>query len=144
MFTFFSPSFWTGLVASLKPPVKFPFDPDSPNILLPVTLVHHGATTQVHLALDTGASITVLDDDLAAALGLNSQRKTITVATASGTIRAYQTAVDELTVLDRTQENAPILIAALTDTGIDGLLGLSFLKHYKLTLDSQNHHLTLK
>lgn len=97
------------------------------------------------MALDTGASITVLDDDLASALNLiNHSGKTIDVATANGPSKAYQTKIDELNILGKSQENAPLIITDLTDTGLDGLIGLSFLKHYKLNINFPDKYLTIK
>lgn len=100
------------------------------------------------LILDTGASHTILSHEIARDLGLlaNAHVTSVTLKTAGGTVQAEMTQVGTLQVGEAEAKNVPVAIHNLPDApaGIDGLLGLTFLQQFLVTLDTQKGELHLK
>ena len=90
------------------------------------------------VVLDTGASLTILATDIMARLGydpanpdLDRQR----IVTGSGVEYAPRTAVRSATAIGQKITNLDVLCHDLpSESGVDGLLGLNFLRHFKLTI----------
>jgi aspartyl protease family protein len=83
----------------------------------------------VTFLVDTGATDVSLPESAARALGLDFGPR-VTVMTAAGPANAWVTRLDEVTVGGIHRENVR---ATITDGNFNGiLLGMSFLKHYKL------------
>ena len=102
---------------------------------------------QAHLIVDTGASMTVLSYDLAIELGLLSgaQISLDTVNTAGGAVQVNRTHVEEIRAGSAVVRNVPVAIHDLPNRipGISGLLGMSFLNRFKVTLDAEREVLHL-
>lgn len=103
---------------------------------------------QARLIVDTGASQTIISQRMALDLGLyppahNSQ---VLLHTAGGPVRADSVLLDSLRIADAEIRNSPVLIHDLPDLplAVDGLLGLSFLGGYQVTLDIARGELFLK
>jgi aspartyl protease family protein len=93
----------------------------------------------VEFMLDTGASDVSIPESVAEALGLHKGR-IVTYQTANGTIRAWQTVVEEIRLGElRVGPVRASINPNVSDTGI--LLGMSFLKH--LDFSQQGNTLTL-
>lgn len=93
----------------------------------------------VEFMLDTGASDVSIPQSVAEQLGLQKGRP-VTYQTANGTIRAWQTVVDEIRLGGlRVGSVRASINPNVSDTGI--LLGMSFLKH--LDFSQQGNTLTL-
>ena len=93
----------------------------------------------VEFMLDTGASDVSIPQSVAEALGLQKGRP-VTYQTANGTIRAWQTVVEEIRLGGlRVGPVRASINPNVSDTGI--LLGMSFLKH--LDFSQQGNTLTL-
>ncbi len=95
--------------------------------------------------VDTGAGITVLSPDLAAALGIEPGRGAPSVAlrTLSGQTSAPAVSVPSLRVGDAEAKDVPAVIHAI-DLDLDGILGNTFLSRYTVTLDSGRSVLVLR
>lgn len=115
------------------------FDPNLSLISLRLTVSSVDADTfrNVIVALDTGATITIIPTEVAVALGYdpaNSNRQ-MQLLTASGTASAKLITARKLTAVGETVENIDVLCHDLPgNSGIKGLLGLNFLKHFELNI----------
>ncbi len=88
-----------------------------------------------NFALDTGATRTLLSAERAATLRLPlSSREQ--VATASGIESSRQASVGRIDALGLTRRDFRVLVLPLPRAvGVDGLLGLDFLRDTRLTID---------
>ena len=101
---------------------------------------------RVKFVLDTGSSFVVIPWWIATGLGLEiNQKSLVSTMTASTVEHVPFTIIPKVTVLDKTVLNVPCIIKDLpAESGVDGLLGLSFLKHFKLTIDFKKGILSLE
>jgi predicted aspartyl protease len=92
----------------------------------------------VRFAIDTGATRTTLSEALLEAIGYvpsNAQKRS-QVTTVSGVEQVPELEIDRLEVLGHRRVGFPIFCLTPPDeAGIDGLLGLDFLRGLRLTLD---------
>lgn len=117
--------------------VEYRFDPESPVIVMYARL-SNSETRRITLALDTGATYTMVPWEIAEALGyepaLSKERMVIT--TASGIERAPLITIDSIGVLGKEARNVECIVHDLpVASRVDGLLGLSFLKKFKICMD---------
>ena len=100
------------------------------------------------LILDTGASMTVLSTDVAIDLGIlgTTDNELLTVNTAGGSVQVNMNYLSSLTVGTAQATNVAVVIHDLPDIPeqIEGLLGMSFLKHFLVTLDAEHARLILR
>ena len=119
--------------------VRYRFDPDAPVITLYARL-SNSRTRRILTALDTGSTYVLIPWDIAEALGYKpaySKRK-VDITTASGTEKAPLISVKRVSVLGKELRDIKCVVHDLPETSrVDGLLGLSFLKNFKLYLDFQ-------
>ena len=103
---------------------------------------------QARLIVDTGASQTIISQRMAFDLGLypTAHHSQVLLHTASGTVQADSMVLDSLRIAGAEIRNSPVLIYDLPDLplAVDGLLGLSFLGAYQVTLDIARGELLLK
>ncbi|MEW6247651.1 MAG: retropepsin-like aspartic protease [Nitrospirota bacterium] len=99
------------------------------------------------LILDTGASYTILSRAVALDLGLFSDAHTATVTlnTVGGPVQADVVRVESIRVAEAEVRNSLAAIYDLPDApeGVEGLLGLSFLRQFEVTLDAVQGQLRL-
>ena len=121
------------------------FNPDLEILVLDVKLTGK-IIVYAKLVLDTGASLTMLPWWIAIALGLKIDlTRLISTTTASSVETSPLTMIPKVTVLGKSVRNVSCLIKDLPpESGIDGLLGLSFLKNFKLSLDFKRGSLILE
>lgn len=104
-------------------------------------------TTRARLIVDTGASQTIISHRLALDLGLFSTGHTTPVVlhTASGAVQADAAMLDSIQIGGTEVRNSHIVIHDLPDLpfAVDGLLGLSVLEAYQITLDPKRGELRL-
>lgn len=112
------------------------FDPKSPAILLDAELVGN-ITLHATLVLDTGASFVVLPWRIITGLGIEiDPQKLVSTTTATTVESAPVVTIPQITILGKEVRNASCLVKDLPpESGVDGLLGLSFLRHFTLTID---------
>jgi clan AA aspartic protease (TIGR02281 family) len=101
-----------------------------------------------HLIVDTGASMTVLSTDIAIDLGLlgTTDNELLTVNTAGGSVQVNMNYLSSLHVGTAQAQHVAVAIHDLPDVPeqIEGLLGMSFLKHFLVTLDAEHARLILR
>jgi len=90
------------------------------------------------VVLDTGASLTILATDIMARLGYDPANPALDrqrIVTGSGVEYAPRTRVRSTTAIGQMVANLDVLCHDLSpESGVDGLLGLNFLRHFKLTI----------
>jgi len=123
-----------------------------------VPLTKNGGSFVVHVMLnqersaqlivDTGASMTVLSTQVAIDLGIlgTTDNELLTVNTAGGSVQVNMNYLSSLTVGTAEATNVAVALHDLPDIPehIEGLLGMSFLKHFLVTLDAEHARLILR
>ena len=117
------------------------FDPRFSLILLRVR-IEGKANRELYLrmALDTGASLSVIPWNVAETLGYDPARspRRVRFMTGSGVEAAPMFSVEALEVLGIRVKGVAVLCHDLPQRSlVDGLLGLSFLRHCRLSIDFQ-------
>lgn len=122
------------------------FNPQHHLIGVEVRLFGPSGDCKARLALDTGASSTVIAKDLLILIGYDPDTlpKTVNFTTGSGVESAARVSIDKLEALGQVRLNFSVIAHTLPPTAsIDGLLGLDFLRNHVLTLDFQNGEIIL-
>lgn len=123
-----------------------PFNAQQGLIVVSTELVGPTGTAIVRLALDTGATSTLVGVGLLVAMGYDPALAPtrVQVTTGSGIEFVPLISLNKITALGQVRFNFPVLCHTLPPSaGIDGLLGLDFLRGLKLTVDFQAAQLTL-
>ena len=115
------------------------FNPSGESIVLRLQVggVDPDTFRNVIVALDTGATITIIPSQVLIALGydLLNPKERVQLLTASGTAFAKRINVRRLTAIGETIENIDVLCHDLPGTSpIKGLLGLDFLRHFDVNI----------
>jgi clan AA aspartic protease (TIGR02281 family) len=125
-------------------------------VTVPVSRAGHSLTVQAklngtheaRLIVDTGADITILSHEVARNLGIVpiSGSSTVTLNTVGGSVRADVVRLGTIAVGSAEVQNVPVAVHTLPDAPpeVDGLLGLTFLDKFLVTLDAQKGELHLK
>jgi hypothetical protein len=116
------------------------FDPGGGLIIVSAELTGPTGTAILRLALDSGATGTLINASMLVAVGydLALAPERIEMTTGSGVEFAPRIPVSRISALNDTREDFPILGRTLPPSaGVDGLLGLDFLRGRILTLDFQ-------
>jgi clan AA aspartic protease (TIGR02281 family) len=123
--------------------VQVPFQHVGTSILLPARV--NGQDLGVFI-LDTGASFISLTSAAAASLGLASGGSSVRLLTANGEIRAPLALLDEVEIGGAVAHHVPAVIHDLPNVppSIIGLLGLSFLERFRMSLDLSGGVLVLE
>lgn len=121
------------------------FDLSSPSIIVSADIKADFPTT-AKLILDTGASYVVLPYDLVSRIGIPIDPKNTVRLTSVSTVETIsKIIIPEMRVLGKRVKNVEAIVKDLPpETPADGLLGLSFLKHFKLTVDFKKGLLKLE
>lgn len=124
---------------------NFKFNPDIYSIFLEARLKSR-VTAIANLVLDTGASYVVLPWKLVNTIGIIiDPKKTLQITTATTVETVPKVIIPEMSVLGMPVKNVEAVIKDLPpQSPADGLLGLSFLKHFKLTIDFKKGLLSLE
>jgi len=99
------------------------------------------ANTQVRrllMALDTGATYTMIPWDIAEALGYEPaiSGRNVDIITASGVHKAPLITLSSITALGKEAKNVDCVVHDLPQASrVEGLLGLSFLRNFAVLLD---------
>ena len=93
---------------------------------------------EIDMVLDTGAVYTVIAWDVVKDIGYDpaiSERR-MPIITANGVIEAPMITVEGIHIADLQAESVDVICHDIPEiTGIEGLLGLSFLKHFRTSID---------
>ena len=104
-------------------------------------------TALLRLALDTGATSTLINVSPLVAIGYDPAvaATRVEVTTGSGVEFAARVILSKLTALGGQRLDFPVLAHTLPPSaGVDGLLGLDFLRGLVLTVDFPSGRITLK
>ena len=118
--------------------MSFPFDPAEPHVLVQAQLWGPAGDTIVALALDTGATGTVVSRDVVEAVGfdLTLVQDQAQITTASGVETVPRVALRRFRSLGQERMGFPVLCHTLPPgIALDGLLGLDFLRGHRLLID---------
>lgn len=124
---------------------KLKFDPKASVVVVDAKLTAK-LSEIARLVLDTGASYVVLPWKLALAIGISiDPNRTVQTTTATTVETVPKVIIPKVTVLGKEIENVEAIIKDLPpEAPVDGLLGLSFLKHFKLQIDFSHGELDLE
>ena len=102
--------------------------------------------TLVRMLLDTGAKYTIITPELARRLSLNLRgTRRVPVTTATQIEMAALTTVDRIDIHGLVLQDIEIAVMNLPAAlGVEGLLGMSFLKRCRLVLDAPNRSLEIE
>jgi clan AA aspartic protease (TIGR02281 family) len=118
---------------------KINFDPQLPVIAVDITLESEGGIKRrIRVALDTGATYTLIPWEIAEALGYKPEmsKEKVTLITASGVETAPLIEIKKIKFLGEGLDNVPVVCHDLPPKSyVTGLLGSSFLRHFKITID---------
>ncbi|MCA9390393.1 clan AA aspartic protease [candidate division WWE3 bacterium] len=120
------------------------FDPSSGVILIEAD-IHSRITAKARLVFDTGATFCMLPWKFVQEIGLEiDPKETIQTTTASTIETSPIIKIPKMSVLGYEIENVSCIVRDLPPlSGVDGLLGLSFLKHFRIIMDFQKGDLVL-
>lgn len=126
--------------------MSFPFNPERGLIIVRVEVFGPSGSAILRLALDTGATSTLINAGPLTAMGydptLTSERFELT--TGSGVEYAPRITLLRISALGESRKSFPALCHTLPPTcGVDGLLGLDFFRGRTLQIDFQKGLITL-
>jgi predicted aspartyl protease len=126
--------------------VSFSFDPGQGLILVRAEIWGPDGSGVLRLALDTGATGTLVNAAMLVAIGydpgLASDR--VQVTTGSGIEFLPRVVLDRVSALGQQRRAFPVLAHTLPPSaGVDGLLGLDFFLGQSLTIDFRSARVTL-
>ncbi len=127
--------------------MPFSFNPRGGLIIVPATLGGPQREVIVELALDTGATTTVINQDALqyAGLKLEEDGRPAEITTGSGIESVLEVRLASIHALGKMETDFPILCHTLPPSAsIDGVLGLDFLRGERLTIDFRAGQLALE
>ena len=107
-------------------------------IVLPVEVAVHEMRRVLNLALDTGATHTYISAKLLPSIGIHASESPnkVQVTTGSGEVLAPVVSVTELSVLGQKRESFEVTAIDLPPSAsVDGVLGLDFLRGFRVFVD---------
>ena len=113
------------------------FNPAAKSIYLRLKVgsINADTTRDILVALDTGASITIIPTEVAVDLGYDLSNPNEQMMTANGIVLANRITVRKLTAIGETVENVDVVCHDLPEGSIiEGLLGLNFLRHFDVNI----------
>ena len=116
----------------------FPFNSKSGLIVIPTRLLGPNGDVVIRLALDTGATESMVNWNIIVLLGYDpaAVSERIRLTTGSGVEFVPQINISEAQALHMIRKNFPILCHTLPPSAtVDGVLGLDFFRDHRLELD---------
>ena len=126
--------------------MSFSFNPSLGLIIVRTELEGPSGSAIIRLALDTGATGTLINTGLLVSVGYDPalSKKRVQVTTGSGVEFAPLILVTKLTALGRERTEFGVLSHTLPPSAnVDGLLGLDFLRGQSLMVDFRNGEIKL-
>ena len=118
--------------------MSIPFDPREGLIIVPAELWGPSGSVVLRLALDTGATSTVVNVGMLVAIGYDPALAPdrVQVTTGSGVEFAPRITLRQITALEQQRTDFAVLGHTLPPSaGVDGLLGLDYVRGLRLTVD---------
>lgn len=126
--------------------MRYSFDHHQGLIIVRTELAGPAGTGVLQLALDTGATDTVIRTSMLVSLGydLSPAPDLYEVTMGGGVEFVARVLVTRLKALGQERTNLPVLCHTLPPSaGVDGLLGLDFLRDQALTIDFRQGEISL-
>ena len=126
--------------------MSFPFEPQQGPIIVRAELWGPSGSAVLRLALDTGATGTVVNVGMLVAVGYDPALvpDRIQVTTGSGIEFVPRVILDKIVALGHERTGSPVLGHTLPPSaGVDGLLGLDFFRGQSLTIDFRDGQVRL-
>jgi len=124
---------------------RIPFDPNAPISLFECGLEFKSRHIFI-MALDTGSSYTIISEAAATQVGydLSKISEYVSFSNASQSHLVPKVTLNSFSLADAKIDNLDVLIYTLPEEhGIDGVIGLNFLRHFNIGLDFEHGILTL-
>ena len=124
-----------------------PFNAQRGLIIVPITLDGPTGDTHAFLALDTGATTTLMDPIVLLSTGFDPSTATehVFITAASGVLYVPKVEVNALEAMGIRRPSLKVLAMPLPPSaGIDGLLGLDFFRDKRLTIDFRKGQIDLR
>ena len=118
--------------------MSVPFDPARAVIAVPTRLVGPAGEHVASLALDTGATYTIISRQIADLLGFQPEEHgpPVPLTTGSGLEHLPPMVMHKVEALEQVRRHFRVLVHSLPPTAsVDGLLGLDFLRGCRLVVD---------
>ena len=126
--------------------MSFPFNAHHGPIIVEASLSGPLGQADLRVILDTGATTSLIRSTLLVAVGYSPDAATdrVQVTMGNGTETVPRLVLNRFSALGQHRLGLPVLSYGLPPTtGIDGLLGLDFLRGSVLTIDFQNGQIAL-
>jgi predicted aspartyl protease len=126
--------------------MTFSFNSAGGLIIVRTEVIGPSGSGILRLALDTGATSTLVDARVLRALGCDPALTTdrVQMTTASGVEFAPRLRINALAALGRRRDDCTVVAHTLPPTAVfDGLLGLDFFRGTVLTIDFQHGEITV-
>lgn len=126
--------------------MTLPFDPTEGLIVVPTRLWGPTGDTVVRLALDTGATVSVVNWDVVVLLGYDPAiaRERIQMTTGSGVEFVPRLIIEKIEAFGQDRRDFPVLCHTLPpSTTVDGVLGLDFFRGQRLVVDFRTGRVTV-
>ena len=126
--------------------MTFSFDVQEALVVVNAELEGPSGTATLRLALDTGATSSLLNLQLLTAVGYDpaTTPERVQITTGSGVAFAPRVRVARLRALGQEFRDFPVVGHTLPpNTGVDGLMGLDFLRGLRLTVDFRRGEIEL-
>lgn len=126
--------------------MSFAFDSHQGLIIIQAELEGPSGTAVLRLALDTGATGTLINIGMLVSIGYDPALapNRVQVTTGSGVEFVPRLELNKLTALGQERTDFMVLCHTLPPSAsVDGLLGLDFLRGQNLSIDFQNGQITL-
>jgi len=123
--------------------VVIPFHADTRALMIDAKINNHMTMTFV---VDTGATYTAISEDMARSLGYDLENSPkINVTTANGRTQFPKIMLKEVNLNGYRVQNVEATVMPLPQNApFSGLLGLSFIRHHKMTIDPIHGNLVLE
>ena len=98
----------------------------------------------IHLAVDTGATVTIISPDAARFIGINPafSKRVREVTTGSGSVMCPLITIPYFICLGQTIKNLEVFCHTLPEESpVEGLLGLNFLKNFDIRINFRKGYL---
>jgi hypothetical protein len=126
--------------------MTFSFDPNQGLIIIQAELEGPSGTAILRLALDTGATGTLINIGMLVSIGYDPSLAPdrVQVTTGSGVEFVPRIRLNKITALGQDQTDFAVLCHTLPPSAtVDGLLGLDFFRGQKLAIDFNKAEITL-
>jgi len=122
------------------------FNKNLPLVIVPVSIKLDTIVFDFNFAIDTGASISLINMDVLHALGFQKEHaiRTIQTMTASRQETAYEFELSNIKAIGLIRRNFRVISRSLpSGLGIDGLLGLNFFRNKELVINFKSSEVRL-